>query len=71
MTLPAVCVTVRRLGTSGEFERANGEELVGGSGRSWTTRENEEEELGAAVFWVPDLLIWMSRSMNGKVSGVS
>lgn len=68
MTLPAVCVTVRRLGTSGERERANGEEREGGSDISWL-RENEEE--GATVFWLPDLLIWMSRSMNGKVSGVS
>lgn len=59
MTLPAVCVTVRRLGTSGERERANGEEREGGTCISWTVRENEDEEVEveATVFWLPDLLI--------------
>lgn len=52
MTLPAVCVTVRKLGTSGN---ASEDELDGGGGMSGT--ECEREEVGATGFWLLDLLI--------------
>lgn len=68
MTFPAVCVTVRKLGTSGD---TSGDELDGGSGMPWTECVNEDVEVEATGFWLLDLFIWMSRRMKGKVSGVS